>query len=80
MAVRLDQSFASEARRADRIGRGWLWPFFHHHEQDTAFVPSANPAEPAAINVIANRDFSEEPQKPRLNMATEERLGAVVFS
>jgi hypothetical protein len=34
-----------------------------HHENNPAFVPPANPADTQAIDVIANGDFSEEPQK-----------------
>jgi hypothetical protein len=39
----------------------------HHHENNTAFVPTTNPADAPAINAIANGDFSEEPQKLSLN-------------
>jgi hypothetical protein len=38
----------------------------HHHENNPLFVPPANPADAPAINVIANGDFSEEPQKLNL--------------
>ena len=37
--------------------------FDHHHENNPAFVPPANPADAPAINAIADGDFSEEPQK-----------------
>jgi hypothetical protein len=37
-------------------------------EKDSAFVPTANPADTPAINVIADGDFSEEPEKLGLNL------------
>jgi hypothetical protein len=40
----------------------------NHHENNPAFVPPANPADAPAINVIANGDFSEKPQKLSLNL------------
>jgi hypothetical protein len=46
----------------------WRWPFHHNHEQHAALVPTANPADAPAINPTANGDFSEEPQKLRLNL------------
>ena len=53
---------------------GWLWPFHDHHEQHPALVPTANPAHAPTINVIANGDFSEEPQKPSLNLHGDPRM------
>jgi hypothetical protein len=47
---------------------GWLWPFHHHYEQHSALVPPANPAHAPAINVIADGDLSEEPEKLGLNL------------
>jgi hypothetical protein len=67
-AVRLDQSCAWEAHRAESHRAGWLSPFHHNHEQNPALVPTANPADAPTINVIANGDFSEEPQKLSLNL------------
>jgi hypothetical protein len=40
----------------------------HHHEQYTAFIPSAQPAHAPAIQVITNLDRPAEPQELRLNM------------
>jgi oxalate decarboxylase len=37
-------------------------------EKDSAFVPTANPADTPAINVIADGDFSEKWQKLSLNL------------
>jgi Tfp pilus assembly protein PilX len=43
-------------------------PLNHHNKESPAFVRPANPANAPTINVIANGDFSEEPQKPILNL------------
>jgi hypothetical protein len=53
---------------ADRIGRDGFRLSIINHEQHPTFIPTANPADAPAINVIANRDFSEEPQKLGLNL------------
>jgi hypothetical protein len=52
----------------------WLWPFHHNHEKDPALIKPANPAYAPAINVIANGDFSEEPQKLSLNLHGDPRM------
>ena len=40
----------------------------HHHEQHPALVRAANLADTPAINVIANRNFFEKPEKLILNL------------
>jgi hypothetical protein len=58
----------------------WLWPFHHNHEKHSALMPPANPAYAPAINVIANRDFSEEPQKLSLNLHGDPCISAGMSS
>jgi hypothetical protein len=67
MAVRLDQSCAWEARRADRIGPDGLG-LSTITTKKTGRLSEPPIQHAPAINVIANRDFSEEAQKLSLNL------------
>ena len=53
-------------RRSERRGL-----FRHHYEQDSAFVPTADPANAPAIDSIAQRDGLEEPQELGLNFHSD---------
>ena len=67
VAVRLDHSCAWEARGADRIGPGGFG-LSTITTNSPALVPPSNPTHAPAINVIADGDFSEEPEKLGLNL------------
>jgi hypothetical protein len=68
VAVRLDQSCAWEARRADRIGPDGFGLSIMTTNSTRHLSQPPIPADAPAINVIADGDVSEEAQKPTLNL------------
>src|SRR5450759_1986619 len=47
---------------------GLPWSLHHHHKENAAFVPTAQPAYAPAIDALANCGRPAQPQKPGFNL------------
>jgi hypothetical protein len=47
---------------------GRPWSLHHHHKENAAFVPTAQPTYAPAIDALAHRGRPAQPQKPRFNL------------